>query len=609
MKKTIFVIILSIFLINLVNASITCSSNSYSNKYDSAPTSQITVTTNCHNSDLNNSVSFYGLGDFFTISGDTIIGAGSTKGQINILLNSGISGENVGYITFTSGENIKINITIGSNPISTTGCRLIELPHTTTFRLKTGETSSSGEIKIKASSECPSLDFNVIETTQMSKPMYLQSKGESIPGKEYSFIIGLDATNVQTGTYNQQYIISGSSGDQVYQKTIPITTVVSLGTTPAVNGTFQLPECTLNSDMVLNSSYKLVCSQPDKNIEISVPYSEFYSGKSVTETEGGIEYIIQPKKVGITTFIAEFKYKGLSIGDAFLKDLKILPSVGASSGINLDILFYQFSERKDIGTLSTGETTILVKDATSGNLVPSFTAYLNGKNINNTFNLESDKNYELIVDSPNYMSKTINFTVKQGSLSIEIYPNQSSYETNDLINITSNVNNTKFLLNDVLITSPYTLISPGFFKLQAVKEGYTTYERNLTVTSSIRYLTITPTISEWKKGNDVEMLLNENASWGVYLDDVLKYSGTGNMVKFKLEESGTYQVKADDTIILPGVTLEKKSWTGYLKFWNWRYYSGWIVLVVIIGGLYLGYRYLFGEEEDIYSDKMPERRE
>lgn len=598
MKKTIFVIVLSIFLLNLVNASVTCSSNNFEATYETLPTSPITITTSCYNNDLNNSVQVFALGNFFSLADGNgfTIGAGSTKGQINILLNSGLIGNNTGYITFTSGESIKIQINKKvSEP--TTGCRLIEMPHTTNFRIKQGETSASGEIKVKASTECSELDFNVIEQTQMSKPMFLQSKGESIPGKEYSFTIGLDAVNVNTGTYQNSYVVSASSGNEVYQKTISLSTTVTLGDSPISNSSFaDLPTCNIDGEQVLNQSYKFSCVLNDPNINVEVPYNDFFIGKNVNEVSGNFEYLIEPVKIGNFVFLATFNYKGLSIGKAFTKEIRVTPSATSSSGIDLDVLFYQGGEKVNLENLKTGETSILVKDQKTQKIVESFKIYLNGNQINNTFNLESDKSYELIVDSPYYLSNTLNFTVKQGSLIIEINPNQTYFRTGDVINLSSNVNGTRFLLNDQIINSPYTLSTAGNFVLKFVKEGYTSQEINISVSSSIRYLTVTPTTSEWKKGSEVEMLLNENASWAVYLDNSLKESGNGNIVKFKITDSGTYQVKANDVVILPGIEVKSKSIFSYLKFWQWKYYSGWIVLVVIILVIIFGYKYLFGEE-------------
>ncbi|MHA1867821.1 MAG: hypothetical protein ACTSXD_07120 [Candidatus Heimdallarchaeaceae archaeon] len=606
-KRAIIGMTLLIGLMNLVSA-VSCSTSSYTQVYQSIPTNEITVTTNCHNPDQNNSVSFYALGGFFSLTGDNLIGAGGSKGQINILLNSEISGENIGYISFSDGTNFKINITIEDQQ-QTTGCRLIELPHTTNFRIRQGETSASGEIKVKASSECTDLDFNVIAQTQMNKPMYIQSKGESIPGKEYSFIIGLDAIDISTGTYSNSYTVSASAGDNVYQKTIPLSTTVTIGDSPISNSSFSdMPTCSIETNMVLNQTYKLSCTLSDPNINIEVPYNDFFIGKNVNEVSGTFEYVLEPVKIGNTNFLATFNYKGLSIGKPFEKEIRVTASETSSSGTEIEVLFYQNGEKVNIENLRTGEVTILSRDSKTKNVLDAYTIYLNGNNINSTFNLESDKNYEMIIDSPTYMSKTLNFTVQQGEFKIEIIPNKTTYKTGDTINITSNINNTKFLINDNLINTPYTFSSSGNLILKAVKEGYKTYEQNITVQNSIRYLTITPSTTEWKEGTKVKMSLNENASWEVLLDNVIIKNGQSDLVEFEITDSGNYQIKANNNLIFPGYTLEKNSWYDYLKFWTWKYYLGWVTLGLIILGLIYGYRKLFGEEDDIYSERIPERR-
>ena len=203
MKKKEYILIGLILIICLitsfVSASVSCTTNSISatHKEDELPKSQ---TIHCTNSDPNNSVQVNKIGTYISTNPTTpfSIGAGEANKPIIITFESAPVGIYNYLLWFDDGSNpVSINLNVEEE--ITTGCRLIELPHTITFRLKQGETGASGEIKVKASTDCPELDFNVIEQTQMNKPMLVQNKGETDPGKEYSFTIGLDSEGVETG--------------------------------------------------------------------------------------------------------------------------------------------------------------------------------------------------------------------------------------------------------------------------------------------------------------------------------------------------------------------------------------------------------------------------
>jgi len=178
-------------------------------------------------------------------------------------------------------ETISLSVLVEeAEPV--TGCRLIELPHTTRYRIRQGETDVSSQIRIKVSTECPTLSMDVNEETQMSKPMFLQGQtGEIEPGGEFSFTIGLDADGVETGTYSNTYIVSGSAGDDVYQKIIHLSTIVTISTSPSTNASFAtMPTCSLDAtEMQLNKSYKLTCSGRDVNLRIKPQFDpEFFKG-------------------------------------------------------------------------------------------------------------------------------------------------------------------------------------------------------------------------------------------------------------------------------------------------------------------------------------------
>lgn len=595
------VVIIFLFLLTmsfiLVKAEVTCNPNFISVSYDKG--NQKVSSIQCTNSLNSSQVQISKIGDF-TIDSE-IIGASPsvpTIKTINIDFNPNANkGLNSGYIEFSDGSNsIPISFYVEETSEPEVGCRLIELPHTTTYRIKQGEVGSSSQIKVKVSTECPSLSMSVTEETQMSKPMYLQgSSGDVDPGGEFSFTIGLDGEGVSTGTYQNNYIVTGYSGDEIYQKQIFLSTIIAVGTSPIDEDSFStLPTCNVESDMSLNNSYTLTCNNENPNIQIEVPYNEFFKGISVSESEGKFEYVFQPIKIGNTYLTVLFKYKGVSIGNPFKKEIKILQGSVPLSGTQLEILFYQTGNKKKINDLVSGNVSILVRDNKTQNVVPTFTSYLNGEQVTNNFMISSGNNYELIIDSPGYMTSTLNFTPKESFLQIKLTPDKDFYLINDVINITSN-EEAKFLFDNEIISSPYTLTKSGTFLLEAVKEGFKKSNKTIEVRTDTSVRSCSPNSNNWKVGKKIICELSKNSTWEVYSDSTLLESGVGGLVKFKIEEKGLIEIKSEGLAIY-NVNV-KKSKGDWIKFWNWKYYSGWVLIFFVCGGTYFLLRKNKSKEE------------
>ncbi len=609
MRKIIGGLLFGIFLINFISATIICSPDSISVSYNvgETPPSQ---TISCTNEDVNNSVTLNKLGQYFSTNPLTpiTINPGEANKQITINFDSAPEGVYNNYLYFSDGSN-PIPITITSSQQST-GCRLIELPHTTTYRIKQGETGISGQIKLKVSTECQNtmVGMTVTEQTQMSKPMFLQgASGDVEPGEIFSFSIGLDAEGVSTGNYQNTYIVSGSIGDTIYQKSINLNTIVTVGTSPVDSETFSnLPSCTIDSDMSLNQTYSLICNKENPLIDVGVPYNEFFKGVDVIESEGKVEYKIQPLKVGVTNFLALFTYKGLQIGEPFIKEIRIMQGSVPVQGTELEPLFYQMGIKKEVSNLLNGDVTVLVRDSNTKTIVPSFTIYLNGEQVNNTFSIESERKYEMIISSPGYLSNTLNFSVLKSQLQI-IDPPQSTYSVGDTVNLSTQINGSSFTLDDVVINSPYTFTSSGTFTLKAFKEGYLPVNKTIQVMGGVSYTSMSPDYDDWKKGKQVTIQLTKNASWNVefeefydkdemgnnlYKEKIILASGQGTMVDFKLEKKGIYTIKAEGEVIL-SKEISDSTWYNPLS-WEWVNNLGyWWILIII--GLGFGYWFIFSK--------------
>lgn len=503
---------------------------------------------------------------------------------MNYLIPSNASGTILNSIV-VDGFVLNINFNIQEPIIIESGCRLIELPHTTTFRIKQGETASSTQIKIKVSGQCSdSMSMTVNELTQMAKPMFLQGlSGEVEPGSEFAFSIGLDAMGVSTGTYTNQYVVSGTLGDDIFQKTITLSTIVTVGTSPLTEDTFNsLPQCTLESNMQLNNTYSLVCNYENPNIHITVPYNSFFEGTDVDESEGKFEYKVKPLKVGVTDFFAYFDYNGFNIGSPFKQEVRVSQGNIPLQGTTLNIQFYQEGVKKDIDKLTAGNVNILIKDSNTDSIISDYIPYLNGLKINSSFPINYETNYELIVDSPGYLSKTVNFNVSESPILINITPIKELYVVGDTITISTDVN-ASLLLNDVIISSPYTFTSSGNHTLKAVKEGYTPTNKTLNVKNSISMISSTPLYEDWKKGKSIQAKLSESTDWIVLKDGVQIASGTGDLASFEMEDYGNYEIKNGDRIIQS--KLVQKTSSGFLGSGLGLIY--WIIGIVVIGGGYL----------------------
>jgi len=499
------------------------------------------------------------------------------------------TGTYVGELVWVAdtGDNGTIPVVVEIEEKETTGqCRLIELPHTTSYRIKQGETTTSAPIKIKVSTECPTLSMSVAEETHMSKPMFLHGQsGDVTPGGEFSFTIGLDATGIPTGQYQNTYIVSGYSGDHVYEKRITLSTIVVAGESPITNETFaSFPTCTLESDMQLNQTYSLICNNENPNIDIVPQYNDFFQGVSVSESEGKFEYIIKPLKLGNTVFRALFTYKGTPVGEPFEKEVRITQGNTPLQGTTLSVIFYQNEERKEITDLVPGETTILVKDSNTDSIVPEYTAYLNGKEINNTFQLEADKYYELIVSAPGYLSSNINFSVVLlPEINVTLIPSENFVEGSP-IGINIEQENCTIFLDGKKELSTTIYPKKGEHSIEIICRGYANKIINITVKEQISIISN----STWKKGLEQVFVLNYPANWTVlyskdlYSDKVKLNEGVGEKIIFTPKKAGIYQIIANGisvaTYDLEGFSCKKI----FKKWWFWV-----IIVLIVGGGLYV----------------------
>ena len=493
------------------------------------------------------------------------------------------------YIRLNS-ENILAKITVEEDQTGT--CRLIELPHTTSFRISQGDIGTTQQIKIRASTECPELVFNPLAPqTQMDKPMYIESMGESEQGKEYTFTIGLDAVDVQTGTYSNSYIVSAFSGDIIYSKTIPLSVTVSSGTSP--DSTFNsLPSCSLSaSEFSLNQTYSLICNSISPNIDIQpIIDFDYIKGIGVSETGDSYEYSFQPIQFGNTEIKARFLYKNAPMGNEYSQEVRILAGSGVVPGTSLALKYYPnlYEAKED------EKITIRAVDNKSGNILTDAKIYLDGIEMtNDSLTLKNNKNYEIrasfigysdLVETINLNPKLINFTMAD------------QYKLEDSLNFTTDPEDATVTIDDGLISLPFVLNTLGIFKISVSKLGYTTTTKNITVVSQILIKYSTP-MDDLKKGGSVLVEFEKNNTL-IYVDFqadpskasvILVEEFTGQKVNFDTEENGVYHVYADGEFIQQ-FNVDSNNW--------WQNKWIWIISIVIGVLLFIYYGFLSPDKDD-----------
>jgi hypothetical protein len=305
------------------------------------------------------------------------------------------------------------------------------------------------------------------------------------------------------------------------------------------------------------------------------------------------------KKLGVTNISACFNYLGSPCGDCFNQGVQITNSGSALlGGTVLDIIFYQGGVPVDLSNLKSMETIINVVDNSTRNLVTSKNIYLNGiEIINATPTFELGKHYELRAVSYGYVDKVVNFNVSAAQLTLLIDPKKDLYYVGDIINLSSNIENSTFLLDGVTITMPYTLLSPGNFALRVDKEGYISSEFNITISNVVTYNSLYPSdLTKWKKGDKVILKLTEDSIWNVYYSEeyknketnalaykepVIIKTGIGGEVSFEIKGNGYYEVKSkkevssQETSVLKTLITQKN--LVFSEFFN--KYKIWIISV------------------------------
>jgi len=617
MKIYLHIIISIILLIGNVFA-LTCTPDNILKEIvvGETPSTEIITCTNNNNYSINFIKSPENF--FYTNPSDITINNNS-QDTFQILFNQiDEPGEYNGYLFSTDGSliNIKVNAIEQENEEP----EVIVFPTSKIINIKQGEEKSQNiqiivpanypsKIKIESVSFNP--DIDVVRFGDLNL-------GLLNPGATLNIPIVVDAKNVQTGTYITDIsILATDSNGQVNLPKVHLQIIVSIGTTPVTNATFtQRPDCTLSSlELNLNNTFTFSCTNIVENLVVMPQYNEFLEGVKAEYGVGTYTYSFKAKKIGTTEFLALFTYRGSPIFEPFRKEIRITPS-GSSSigGTNLTVEFYQSGIKKSINDLESGETVILILDAKTKNIIDMTKAkiFLNGLITNSTFNLESEKVYELRISATElgYEDLVLNFSVKKKPIKITIKPSKVEYLVGEEINLSAEPEDATFLIGDVIIDNHHKLKRSGNITIVAKREGYEDSNITISVIENIQFVS-SPLEDEIKKGNELYFELNNEADWEVLYkknkDSETKtiLNGTGKIINFRLSKSGIYWINANGKLLWSHEV--KGFWDslfGSIKLWHFIVFG-----VILISLIYLFFRGEKGKEEGLVFMPKPKEGE
>lgn len=589
MKTKIFLLILGIFFLSFTSAySVTLTVTPSSLNLNSGASSTISihyVIENTNGLAGANGVSLSGTPNFLTYSGGSVSYGANTTTAGDLTINVNIpSGTNVGDYTNTvsiSGNSVSIPIHVSAS----TECQINPSLASFTQTVQTGSEIPLPKITFSPTNCIGTMVFDSshiyieggIVIGGLTKPVSISSitsDGVNLNVNTQGLSSQTYQTKLKVNAFNKNFeipiniIVTGSSG---------------------VSGNLtenDIPSCSLTNNVLnLNQSYSLVCNAvTDISIRPRIDNSYIIGlGREVSATQ--FKWNFRALKMGTTTIYADFYFGDTPFGNSFSQEVKITPSgTNIAGGTDLSLNFFQDGIKRSLNELrSEVNTTILVLDNRTNNLVSNYLVILNGvaTNISN-YIFSIDKSYELRVSSPGYLDLVIsNLTVKKNSINLIISPSKSLYDVGETINLSSDVN-ASFLVNDVIVGNTYTINSEGNITIKAVKDGYanTIISINASVPASV--LAVTPEYSKWKEGDTVSLKLSKSVNWVVYKESTLIAQNTSDTVNFKIDSIGTYQVKTGNYLIT-NKTIEKNNFWAFLQNkYFWIILGGIVVIVFVI---------------------------
>lgn len=586
-----FSIIISLFIISSISAySVTLSSNPSSLNIIAGNSQNIIVNyviENTNGLSGSNGVSVSGTPLFSSYSGTSISYGANTTTSGNITITISVpSGTVTGdYINSISMSGVSVNIPI--HVTATNDCQINPSLGSYTQVVQSGSKIAIPKITFNPTNCLGSIVYDAshmyieggIVISGLQKPVAISSIVSD------GINLNVDTESLSSQTYNTKLKVNAFSKNFE----IPITIIVtgSSGVTGNLSEN-SVPTCSLSaSTLSINGTYSMICSAVTDIVIRPRVDPEYIIGTGLDSSPSQYKWNFRAIKFGKTTIYGDFYYGDSPLGKSFSQEVAINVLGFGGDGSILNVSFFQGGIRKNINSVSPGETIFTVLDS-YGNLVSSYQIIINGVIMeNNTIYLESDKIYDLRITSPGYSDLVVpNFKTNENKIDILISPSQSTYNVGDLINITTDINAT-ILVNDIIIVgSSYIISYGGNLTIKAVKDGYTPTNKTISVNTPVNVLAVTPDYESWRVGDMVTMKLDKIVSWNVLMDGISIASDSGDNVNFDIDSIGTYQVKSGEYVIV-NKTVTKKGWFSFLKNkWFWIILS----LIIIIACLVFYFR-------------------
>jgi hypothetical protein len=591
MKKYLFMLftVLLLSVMSSVTASVTCNNQYLTVNYNQ--TDSTTKTIRCINGG-NQTVTLEKIGDYFAINSNSL-NSGEEKDLFITFDSNAPIGLHTGQINFSDNSQI-INLffNVNTKPLDNGG--VIVFPTAKVINIQQGVEKQQNIQVIVPSTYTRTLTIqSVTQNPEIDLVKFSDMDlGQLHAGQTLNIPLTISGKDAQVGSYSTQInILATDQNGQVQLSPVNLQIVVSSSINPISGTNVSRPTCTLSASQIpLNTTAKLTCSNAVTNLDISPQYNEYIQGIDAVYSSGVYTYTFMPIKVGSTNLITSFKIVDSPVFAPDNQALTILPTGLVSNGNILKLDFFQNGARKSINNLNPGETSFLVLDNSSGSIVPkeNYQVLLNGQTYtNSSINIELNKVYDLRITSLGYDTLTIyNLTSGIVPVNFEISPLKDLYKVGEWINFNSSIENVSYLVNNFQIQNPYSLSYAGNFTIQAVKEGYISTNKTINVDTISQINSCLPLEAEWKEGSDVTCDLTKSANWMVKLiqNGTNKDLGSGNGTKlqFKISEPGVIAIYTDYNLIKQVDIKNEGIFNWIKKHWIISTLSVIIVIIIIL---------------------------
>lgn len=503
-------------------------------------------------------------------------------------------------IKYDSSE-IPLVLTIVENDTTTTSigkCRLEPFPDSYTIPFIVGSPPVIQTFSVLVSKHCTE-EINIktpviIGNTQTKdglRPLNLiggSKLGFIDPNNEGNFDIQIDATNLPSGTYKPQILITGIyKGEQLNTK-ILFTVEIRQGATP-LESTSVLPTYLFSaSDLSLNNTYTITAQNLNPNFLPFVEQNEFIRGVKVDTSSGWI-YHFQPVKVGNTKLRVGTYFAGAPIGDITEKEIRI--TFGSAVGIGTRMCFQFFTPgNKPLDGLTPGDAiTVLVRSTnnndvlcsandTQSAIINAVDLYKSGVKLStNSFTVNAGEITTLSASAPGFITIDKVIDVPLNPVQVFFKTQNNELEVNVPLSITTDPSDAVVTINGNIVSdlNNFTFTEEGKASITATKSGFKQKSFDVDVTPELKILT-TEIPKKININEPYLVELNKPAKWSVSYRENKKNAtifvfkeGFLKTIEFTPDRNGIYKVNLRDNELrsykiggIFGLTIPSWFWWG-----------------------------------------------